>query len=410
MDENKQKILLVSFKIIYPLKSGGAIAQYYFISEMIEKYDVTYCTIVYNPYQKKCIDELMKSFPNLNVKFLDLDNFSEQDNIPIIKIFRRLNRKVAHILRGGKIAKNSSIGFNSNIIDERFIIFFQDLLKRSYFDIIQLEFYETLSLLTIIPKSVKKIFVHHEIRSKRNEFINLQSPYNNYLNEVLRLNELSLLELANVVVVFNKEDEEYLESIKTPIQISPFGIPDKLIFKYNASKHFYKFLFIGNENHYPNKEGLSWFLDEVYLPDIEIIQFPIFITGEWTSEFKAKYRDYRNINFLGFLDSLENVFDGAVMVAPIISGSGIRTKILQAFANSVPVISTKFASEGLCDLNSINDHILHFKDSLDFSNIMSASYNKAGYFTETAVKGNDYYIKNFNTSDLIAKRFHLYQN
>ncbi len=404
----KGSLLIISFKIPYPLNSGGAIAQYFFLSEMLQKYNVTFCTIAHNPYQKKSIDGLKKSFPKLKVEFLDLSSNSEKDNNPLTKLALRVNNKVAHILKGHIIRDDNYLDFNMNRIDENFILYIENLLKGNNYDIVQLEFFETLSLLSIFPKSVKKIFIHHEIRAKRNEFLNPKNTYSEYLNKVMKLNESSLLDLADVVVVFNKEDKEYLKNIKASIQISPFGIPDELVLKHKASRHFDKFLFIGSENHFPNKEGLSWFLDDIYLPNIAKIKLPVFITGEWTIQFKSKYRNNKNIHFEGFLESLEKIFDESVMITPIISGSGIRTKILQAFANNVPVISTRFASEGLYGVNSENKHILHFEDSNDFIQIMEAVNSDAKYLSKTAFNGNLFYTKNFGKRDLIASRFEIY--
>jgi glycosyltransferase involved in cell wall biosynthesis len=39
----------------------------------------------------------------------------------------------------------------------------------------------------------------------------------------------------------------------------------------------------------------------------------------------------------------------AVFVCPILSGSGVRVKLLEAFAAGIPVVSTRLGAEGLAD-------------------------------------------------------------
>ena len=51
---------------------------------------------------------------------------------------------------------------------------------------------------------------------------------------------------------------------------------------------------------------------------------------------------------LGLVDDVrEPLSRYAVFVCPILSGSGVRVKLLEAFAAGIPVVSTKVGAEGL---------------------------------------------------------------
>jgi len=54
------------------------------------------------------------------------------------------------------------------------------------------------------------------------------------------------------------------------------------------------------------------------------------------------------IDLLGFVEDIQPLFsECALFVCPIRSGSGIRVKLLEAFASGIPVVSTRLGAEGL---------------------------------------------------------------
>jgi glycosyltransferase involved in cell wall biosynthesis len=55
-----------------------------------------------------------------------------------------------------------------------------------------------------------------------------------------------------------------------------------------------------------------------------------------------------SIVFRGYVDDLDGALRGArVFVAPIVSGSGVKTKVLEAMAVGLPVVSTTRGIDGL---------------------------------------------------------------
>jgi glycosyltransferase involved in cell wall biosynthesis len=53
---------------------------------------------------------------------------------------------------------------------------------------------------------------------------------------------------------------------------------------------------------------------------------------------------------IGFVEDVrEPLSRYAVFVCPILAGSGIRVKLLEAFAAGIPVVSTRVGAEGLAD-------------------------------------------------------------
>ena len=413
----KEKILIVSYKIPYPLSHGGAIAQFFFLKKLIFFYDISFCTIVCNQIQKENLEGLKKAIPELNIIIYEQIDKIAFKSILVNKLYRFSNilkNKLKPLLSKmlGKINTNTNIGVidkNFGYTSEGIVVFLNEIINKEKYKLIQLEFFETISLLPLLPIQTKKIFIHHEIRGKRNSLINIpNSIYKNYIVETTKIIENSFLNISDRIVVFNQKDKEYLGELSSKVHISPFGIPNELIEKEKASVLFNKFIFIGGETHFPNKEGLEWFLDIIYIPNLDRISWPIYITGRWSESFVKKYEDKIDVIFTGFLPNLKEIYENSVMLTPILSGSGIRTKILQSFANKLPVMSTKFASEGLFENVSPIHHIIHFETEIDFLKEFEKMRDNMNYLTTVANNGFEYFSNNFNDIELVNKRLQVY--
>src|SRR5208283_3086978 len=58
------------------------------------------------------------------------------------------------------------------------------------------------------------------------------------------------------------------------------------------------------------------------------------------------------LELIGFVkDVREPLSRYSVFVCPILSGSGVRVKLLEAFAAGIPVVSTRLGAEGLASVD-----------------------------------------------------------
>jgi glycosyltransferase involved in cell wall biosynthesis len=108
-------------------------------------------------------------------------------------------------------------------------------------------------------------------------------------------------------------------------------------------------LFVGSFRHDPNRVALDWFVRES-LPVI-LKREPharLVVAGSEPPPAHA-YADYAaNLEMLGYVEDIrEPLSKYAVFLCPILSGSGVRVKLLEAFAAGIPVVSTSVGAEGL---------------------------------------------------------------
>jgi len=108
-------------------------------------------------------------------------------------------------------------------------------------------------------------------------------------------------------------------------------------------------LFLGSFRHLPNQEGLNWFTRKVLPAVLERKKNArLIIVGSEPPSAHSLPHLPENIELRGFVEDVrEPLGRYAVFVCPILSGSGMRVKLLEAFAAGIPVVSTPLGAEGL---------------------------------------------------------------
>jgi len=108
-------------------------------------------------------------------------------------------------------------------------------------------------------------------------------------------------------------------------------------------------LFVGFLPHTPNDEALTYFIREVlHLVRRQEPNAQLVVVGEGASNALKGLMHDHGVDYRGYVEAIWEVYWGArVYIAPVNSGGGIRTKIIEAMAAGVPVVSSSFAPLGL---------------------------------------------------------------
>jgi glycosyltransferase involved in cell wall biosynthesis len=108
-------------------------------------------------------------------------------------------------------------------------------------------------------------------------------------------------------------------------------------------------LFTGTMSYQPNHQGIRWFADEVWptiraaVPGVELD-----VVGKDPPAAVRALDGRDGITVHGFVPSMAPFFARShVVVVPILTGAGIRVKILEAMAAGRPIVSTTLGWEGL---------------------------------------------------------------
>ncbi|MBM3245490.1 MAG: glycosyltransferase [Candidatus Omnitrophica bacterium] len=117
----------------------------------------------------------------------------------------------------------------------------------------------------------------------------------------------------------------------------------------NSGKE-YDLVFVGNFSHFPNIDGVFYFITKI-LPLIKrtIPGLSVAIAGAHPPEsIKRMAKPGSKITVTGYLGDIKDVYYKArVFITPVRFGTGMRYKILEAQALELPVISTSVAAGGI---------------------------------------------------------------
>jgi glycosyltransferase involved in cell wall biosynthesis len=107
--------------------------------------------------------------------------------------------------------------------------------------------------------------------------------------------------------------------------------------------------FIGSMNRFNNLDSVLFFFEEVY-PYLQssAVDVTFYIIGSCKASVRRKLEKFAPIQLVGIVDDLVKALSNyQICVAPLRIGSGIKIKILEAFALRKPVVTTSVGAEGI---------------------------------------------------------------
>lgn len=420
-----KKILIITQEIPYPLTTGGVQGVFHFIEKLRCDYQISVLFPLFRDVEKLALIELKKRWDNVNFYVYEGENSTvcKQKTLGQIyqniysfpfKIKNKLQRKGEVSSDIDPVRNSSTLNTSVHIVKwQGYINFITDVVKND-FDIVQIEFYDFISLVHVLPQNVEKIFVHHELRYVRNaiemSFFKEKYPYDEYMFNLSKHYELASLKLYDKIITVTDTDRDKLrkELPEIPIFSSPLmvDLPDDVTeYKYEFNN---KLIFVASSSHFPNLDGIRWFISEIWpLLHNRYPMLELHLVGRgWNAEMFSNL-NIQNVYFDGFVDKLSSVMPNSLSIVPIRIGSGMRMKILEAVHYRIPFVTTTVGVEGL---NFQNEKDCFIADSPDdfFTSICKLIEDKG--FQDKFIESASDTLRNNYSSDILTKiRSQIYE-
>ena len=239
-----------------------------------------------------------------------------------------------------------------------------ELLDKEQFDVVQLEMLYMVPYVDTIREHSKAMIVlrAHNVEHKIWERIAKETRffvkrwYINHLARTLKEYELSAIETVDGIAAITRKDAAFFRKYcSKPIIDIPYGVyPEQFTPKYEIEDKP-KFYHIGSMNWMPNEEGIRWFIGEVLPKTVEKVpDFVYHLAGrsmpEWLTTMKNPH-----VDVIGEVpDAKAFVANHDVAIVPLLSGSGIRIKIIESMAMGKTVITTRVGAEGILYDEEVN--------------------------------------------------------
>lgn len=295
-----------------------------------------------------------------------------------------------------------------------------NLVKKLNFDIIFFNFLTTVIYSNFIDKNKIKFLHYYDAMSMlfyRNFLVekNLIKKiywYNQY--KKLLNYEFKLQNWFNKIAVVSQKDKDWLcENAKISrqkLEVIPNGV-DIEYFYYKFNKNFKEeqlsLLFRGIMNFKPNVDACLYFLKEIYpLIKKEIPNIKIYIVGPNPSYDILEYaKKEKNIIVTGYVEDIrEYILKCKINVCPMISGSGIKNKILESLAMGTPSVITSIAKEGIPELED-GKNVLIADTPADFANKIKMLFENKDLYYKIAYNGRKLVEEKY-TWNKVAQRFY----
>lgn len=378
-------VLIILPMLPWPLSSGGHQGIFNSLKAVSQFCDIH---LVYYAGQKDTAacyhDELKKQLGGNVIIHPYVDNPMEWDRSVAFrkianKIFKRMD--LFDYILFTKLHDNAYYDFVNSIIEQYKI------------DLVQVEMAECMDFVLTLPPSVKRLFVHHEIRYVRNErFLDKfgRSLRNVAHYEQEKIKEIALLNRYDTVITVSEKDKDLLieSGVTVPVHASFSIVNTSIGGTVVSAPGSHRLVYVGPEVHYPNKVGLEWFLEKVWpLVKEKDGRFTMDIIGNWSKNTSKEWaKRYSDVHFVGFVDDLATAMQGATMVVPIFVGSGIRMKILEAMSLGVPFVSTTVGAEGIPVQNGVHGFISDYPEEFADQIMMAEDASVRKRLTQESLK------------------------
>ncbi|MBA3286148.1 MAG: glycosyltransferase family 4 protein, partial [Nitrosopumilus sp.] len=329
------KILQICLRVPYPPQDGGNIAMYNLAKGLHDTGNDLHILAINTP--KHFVEEIPAELKEIAT----VDTYFINTKVKLSDAFINLFSTSSY-----NISRFYSVGFNNEL---------KKILRKEKFDIIQLEslfvtpYLETLKNFSDAPVVLRAHNIEHFIWQKMaaNETNILKKLYLNYLCKKLKNYELDTINKMDAIVAITDEDKKIFtrENYHIPVHVAAVGL-DPEQYKINVSANEFSLFHLGSMDWLPNIEGVNWLLQKVF-PLIEKENIKLYLAGRMMPE-NLLNLNKKNIIVEGLIENSRTYMaQKTIMLVPLLSGGGMRVKIIEGMALGKTIISTSKGAEGI---------------------------------------------------------------
>lgn len=321
-------ILFISTRFPYPPITGDKVIPYQRLKHLSKNHEITLLCFSNSDIDKEHLEEVSRYCKDVHV-------------IPL----RRVETYSNLVLKGLGNIPLQVLYFESR----RFKAKLEDLLRITKYDLIyvfMLRIAPYISEYKWCPKIIELID-SMELNMRRRASLERGFKKWFFKEEARRLSiyEKTMVQKFDSAIVVSNIDKRLIGTEN--LNVIPLGV-DTTLFKPVTKQYTDEniIIFSGNMSYFPNEKAVSWFVKDIFpliLKSIPTAKF--WVAGGGVSN-KIKHLEDKNktIRILGYVDSMPSyICQASVSVAPMIGGSGMQFKILEALACGVPVVGTSMA-------------------------------------------------------------------
>lgn len=391
------KILILCNRIPYPVNDGWTIAVYNMIKGLSEAgNELTVLSFNtkkhYFPIEK--LPAEFKQWCTLHTVYLDASVK------PFDAFLNLFSKKSYHINR-----------FIARAYEQKLA----DLLTEHHYDLVQFEGLSVTPYVEFVKKisTAKLVYrahnVEHVIWKRLYQSTNffIKKWYLKLLTDRLQSYEEHQIAHFDAIVPITDEDNKWVKvhAPKIPSYTAAAGLDIKKIQSVEIEPN--SLFHLGALDWMPNQEGVKWFLTEVW-PIIQKKnpQLKFYIAGKNTPESFFKW-NIPGVEVLGEVpDAAAFMLSKQVMIVPLLSGSGMRLKVIEGMSLGKLIVSTSIGAEGV--LCKHEENIFIEDEPVQFANRVLACVQQFDSYATVASSARITATKAYNYQSITSGLMNFY--
>ena len=209
----------------------------------------------------------------------------------------------------------------------------------------------------------------------------------------LRIYERSIFDYFETKTIISEQDKEYISHPqKSKIVCIANGIDSSF---FEEQKHTAEFdlVFVGNLSYAPNIEAVEYIANQLLPKNIKLT---CLISGASArSSVQKTCNSNQQITLQGWVTDIRTTYcRGRIFIAPMMIGTGMQNKLLEAMALGVPCITTSLANNAIKAIHRESIYVAN--TAIEFQEAIEILTTNNELYQRIAQQGKEFVLKNYN--------------
>lgn len=371
----KPKLVVMLSRFPYPLEKGDKLRAFYQIKELSKDFSISLIAVSKHKVEANSIDILQNYTDSIDI--IRINNWSIFWNLSMC-IFNNKPFQVGYFnsMKGQLLVKQLLKEIKPNFI-------YCQLVRAS----------EYVKNYHDCPKTID----YMDAFSKGIERRILKAPwYSKWLFRTeakkLKLYERSIFDYFENKTIITEQDREFISHPqKSKIVCVSNGI-DSSFFEDQIHTSEFDLVFVGNLSYAPNIEAVEYISNELLSKNKNL---SCLISGASPHYSVQKIcRSNNQITLQGWVSDIRTTYcKGRIFIAPMMIGTGMQNKLLEAMALGIPCITTSLANNAL---NAIHLETIYVANTVDeFLEAIEILTSNNELYERISQQGRDFVLKNY---------------
>jgi glycosyltransferase involved in cell wall biosynthesis len=250
------------------------------------------------------------------------------------------------------------------------------------------------------------------LRMDMDQYPLLSNGWNKLMTGLLTALKAEVVDTSvmDVQIVTTRKDQEFYSRLNphTSYVVVNHGVDLEQFILPEVAPDDSTITFVGNFGHYPNIEAVDFFFTRIFeLVGKQLPGLKVYIVGSNPTTKMRAYHDGIHIIVTGEVDDIRPYIQKAsVCIAPLISGAGLRSKVIQYAALNRPCVATSIAIAGLNFTHERN--ILVADDPSKFAQHIVELLTNPVLARQIAADAYQQVIKHYDMHKIVDKLYAIY--